>query len=89
MQRDKAERLTDIVIGEAVTVMLAEDDAISAEALARQLSNMMSRESDPARLTALQRAVAEVQAVPAGALDRQGTSVHAFAIPVRPNIKKH
>lgn len=89
MQRNNAERMMDIIIGEAVATMLDGDDAISVEALARQLRAMMLTESDPERLMALQRALAEVQAVRSPAPDRQSASVHGPTARLRPGDNKH
>lgn len=61
MQRNNLERLTDIVIGEAVTVLLNNADRINANALVTSLKRMAVTESNPERLAAIKSALKEVQ----------------------------
>ncbi|MGB9098838.1 hypothetical protein [Erwinia sp.] len=61
MYRNDEEKLTDIVIGEAVMVLLKDDSAISNTALIKQLQAMTADEMDLARQRACRRAVSEVR----------------------------
>ena len=61
MQRDNLERLTDIVIGEAVTVLLNNADLFNANALVTRLKRTAVPESNPERLAAINSALKEVQ----------------------------
>lgn len=53
MQRSNLERLTDIVIGEAVTLLLGDAGRINSTALVATLKRMAALESHPERLAAL------------------------------------
>jgi len=61
MQRTNLERLTDIVIGEAVTTLLSNAERINANALVANLKRMAAIESNPERLAAIKSALMEVQ----------------------------
>lgn len=60
LYRSDEERLTDILIGDAVLQLLA-TDSVSDSALLNKLNDMASYECDPSRQHALQRAIVEVQ----------------------------
>ncbi|MDZ7280086.1 hypothetical protein N4G40_17685 [Pantoea eucrina] len=61
MNRSKFEKLTDIMIGEAVVGLLAQEGRVDTKNLSASLSAMGHRESDPDRLEALRIALDEVQ----------------------------
>ncbi|MCE0491051.1 hypothetical protein LU196_13470 [Pantoea sp. Mb-10] len=61
MKRSKFEKLTDIMIGEAVVGLLAQEGRVDTQNLSASLSAMGNRESDPDRLEALRIALDEVQ----------------------------
>lgn len=58
---DEEELLSDIILGEAVMVLLKSDAAISSAALVRQLQSMAAVETELARQRACRRAIAEVR----------------------------
>ena len=58
---DEEEILSDIIMGEAVMVLLKADAAISSAALVRQLQSMAAAEKDLSRQRACRRAIAEVR----------------------------
>jgi len=58
---DEEELLTDVMLGEAVMVLLKADAAISSAALIRQLQVMVAAENEPSRQRACRRAIAEVR----------------------------
>jgi len=66
MQRSNLERLTDIVIGEAVTLLLGDAGRINSTALVATLKRMAALESHPERLAAMQCALDEVDSGYAG-----------------------
>ncbi|MBD8165235.1 hypothetical protein [Erwinia persicina] len=58
---DEEELLSDIILGEAVMVLLKADAAISSSALIRQLQAMAAGEKELTRQRACRRAIAEVR----------------------------
>lgn len=58
---DEEELLTDVILGEAVMVLLKADAAISSAALIRQLQLMVAAEKETFRQRAFRRAIAEVR----------------------------
>lgn len=58
---DEEELLSDIILGEAVMVLLKADAAISSAALIRQLQSMAAAEKDPSRQRVIRQAIAEVR----------------------------
>ncbi len=60
LYRSDEERLTDILMGDAI-LQLLETGSVSDSALLNKLNDMASCESDPKRQHALQRAIAEVR----------------------------
>ncbi|WP_158780684.1 hypothetical protein [Pantoea sp. BAV 3049] len=61
MYKNEDEKLIDILLGEAVMVLLKEDAAISNAALIKQLHAMAAAESDAARQLTFRRAINEVR----------------------------
>ncbi|MFK8257643.1 hypothetical protein ACFL9S_07640 [Erwinia sp. AnSW2-5] len=58
---DEEELLSDIILGEAVMVLLKADAAISSSALIRQLQMMAATEKEISRQRACRQAIAEVR----------------------------
>lgn len=88
MQRSNLERLTDIVIGEAVTALLGDAGHINSTALITTLKRMAALESHPERLAALECALAEVAKEFPRARQTQDTAITALGS-VLPGNKKH
>lgn len=61
MYRNEEEKLTDILLGEAVMVLLKADAAISNAALIKQLHALAAVETDAARQLACKRAINQVR----------------------------
>ena len=61
MKNTDLTRLADVVLGEAVVVLLSNEDVISAESVARQLRAMESGETTAVRREAIAMALGEVQ----------------------------
>ncbi|KOC91924.1 hypothetical protein [Winslowiella iniecta] len=62
MTRSDEEKLTDIMMGEAVLALIRADGVISNAALIHQLQLMAKAESDGVKRRACQRAINEVRA---------------------------
>lgn len=62
MHRNRMNKLTDIVLGEAVVMLLDRDDSLTATSVATRLKAMATGETDPARREAIMLALGEVQA---------------------------
>ncbi|MBC3945903.1 hypothetical protein H8S21_11255 [Erwinia persicina] len=60
-RNEDEELLSDIILGEAVMVLLKADAAISSSALIRQLQSMAAAEKELYRQRACRRAIAEVR----------------------------
>ncbi|QDY44022.1 hypothetical protein [Candidatus Pantoea soli] len=60
MYRSEDERLTDIVMGDAVLQLLKQAGPVTATALLDKLHTLAGQETDPARQRAFQRAIEEV-----------------------------
>lgn len=58
MSKNDDEKLVDILTGEAVMVLLAQDSPVFAEHVVAQLQAMAASERNPIRLRAFQRAIA-------------------------------
>ncbi|MEN5015795.1 hypothetical protein ABEH87_05455 [Erwinia sp. Eh17-17] len=58
---DEEELLSEIMLGEAVMVLLKSDAAISSAALIRQLQSMAAVEQETLKQRACRRAIAEVR----------------------------
>lgn len=71
MYKNEEEKLSDIVMGEAVMVLLSNDAAISKTALIRQLQDMAATETEVVRQRACRRAIAEVRQSQAQEQNRQ------------------
>lgn len=61
MYRSEVDKLTDIVIGEAVLALLKEDAPVSGATLISRLNAMLKQEEDEGRQQALRRALSEVR----------------------------
>ncbi|ORM64005.1 hypothetical protein PRCB_17765 [Pantoea rodasii] len=62
MQRNQIKKLTDIVLGEAVVLLLCREDNLTATSVVARLKKMATDETDPARLEAIALALGELQA---------------------------
>lgn len=60
MSKNDDEKLVDILTGEAVMALLAQDSPVFAEHVVAQLQAMAASERDPIRLRAFQHAIAEL-----------------------------
>lgn len=60
MSKNDDERLVDILTGEAVMALLAQDSPVFAEHVVAQLQAMAASERNPVRQRAFQRAIAEL-----------------------------
>ncbi|KAA8728792.1 MAG: hypothetical protein LKK36_19680 [Ewingella americana] len=69
MFRSEDEKLTDLLLGEAVVALLKSKSAISIERLLTQLQFMAGRESDPQRKRMCEQVINEIRH---GAKDQQG-----------------
>lgn len=79
MYKNENEKLIDILLGEAVMVLLRDDAAISNAALIKQLQAMAMRETDVVRQRACRRAVSVIRSHLSA--DRDGArndSLHSF-----------
>ncbi|MDW8847799.1 hypothetical protein SD961_18235 [Erwinia sp. MMLR14_017] len=61
MYKDDEERLTDIILGEAVMVLLKDDASINSANLLRLLHSMSASEKDTFRQQACRSAIAELR----------------------------
>ncbi|ORM72778.1 hypothetical protein HA48_13100 [Pantoea wallisii] len=61
MYRSEEERLTDIVMGDAVLQLLKQAGPVTTAALLDKLHALAGQETNPARQRAFHRAIAEVQ----------------------------
>lgn len=61
MYKNENEKLIDILLGEAVMVLLQDDAIISNAALIKQLQTMAIRETDVVRQRACRRAVSVIR----------------------------
>lgn len=89
MQRSNLDRLTDIVIGEAVTMLLGNAGRVNASALVASLKRMAVTESNPERLAALKSALDEVQKEFPRTRESQDASVLTFGTAILSGSKKH
>ena len=91
MYKNEDEKLIDILLGEAVMVLLKDDAAISNAALIKQLQAMAMRETDVVRQRACRRAVSVIRSHLSA--DREGLrhdSMHMFTSEGPPDgTKKH
>lgn len=87
MRRNKQEKLTESVLGEAVISLLEINAPLNGSTLANCIKHMITVEVNPERSHALCCALAEVKASLSSAreADPQTTS----AIPASKDIKKH
>ncbi|WP_338563928.1 hypothetical protein [Erwinia sp. E_sp_B04_7] len=92
MYKNEDEKLIDILLGEAVMVLLKDDAAISNAALIRQLQAMASAESDTVRQRACRRAISEVRSYMAAdhESNKHENMTHMFSSEGPPDgTKKH
>lgn len=89
MQKDKLEKLTEIVMGEAVTALLDSNDKISGATLANRLKSMLVNEANTARREAIEVVLAEVRSEFASARDPMESAVLAFGQSVSDSRRKH
>lgn len=89
MQKDKLEKLTEIVMGEAVTALLDSNDRISGATVANRLKLMLGDEANVERREAIEVALAEVRSEFASARDPMESAVLAFGQSVPDNSRKH
>lgn len=61
MYRSEEEKITDVMIGEAVLILLKSESPISSNALIAQLEAMASETENATRLKAIKVAIVEVQ----------------------------
>ena len=87
MRKYSQEKLTEIVLGEAVMSLLEVNAALNGSALARRIRQMITAEVNPERSHALFCALAEVKASLSSA--REAEPKTTSAIPASKDIKKH
>jgi hypothetical protein len=61
MYRSEDEKLTDVMIGEAVLTLLKSDKSVSSNALIEQLELMAADADDDAKSTIIHKAITEVR----------------------------
>jgi len=61
MYRSEDEKLTDVMIGEAVLTLLKSDKSVSSNALIEQLELMAADADDNEKVTAIRKAITEVR----------------------------
>ncbi|POW57692.1 hypothetical protein C3408_10980 [Candidatus Pantoea alvi] len=88
MQRSKIEKLTDYLIGEAVTALLEQNGSISGASLANRLKAMAMTERDSDRKQALTLALAEIrQEFPSARAVTEPP--RGYSEPLPSSVKKH
>lgn len=89
MQRKSIERLTEIVLGEAVVKLLDNNDRINVASVSSRLRAMAAEEFNPDRLEAIKLAITELQMQAAVREDREKSlATMGMATPSRAG-KKH
>ncbi|WP_434746088.1 hypothetical protein [Candidatus Pantoea rara] len=61
MYRSEDEKLTDVMIGEAVLTLLKSDKPVSSNALIAQLEQMAADADDNAKVSVIRKAITEVR----------------------------
>lgn len=61
MYRSEDEKLTDVMIGEAVLTLLKSDKSVSSNALIEQLELMVADADDNEKVTVIRKAITEVR----------------------------
>ncbi|WP_337010943.1 hypothetical protein [Pantoea sp. AS142] len=61
MYRSEDEKLTDVIIGEAVLTLLKSDKSVSSNALIEQLELMAADADDNAKVAIIRKAITEVR----------------------------
>lgn len=89
MLKDKLEKLTENIMGEAVISLLDSNDRISGATLANKLKSMLRDETDAGRQEAIEKVLAEVQSEFASARDPVDSAALAFGQSVPDNSRKH
>ncbi|WP_054633065.1 hypothetical protein [Pantoea stewartii] len=89
MQKDKQEKLIEIVMGEAITALLDSNDTISGATLANRLKIMLRDEIHDERHEAIEMALTEVRNEFASARDPIDATVLAFGQSIPDNSRKH
>lgn len=89
MLKDKLEKLTEHIMGEAVIALLDSNDRISGATLANRLKSMLRDETDAGRQEAIEKVLAEVQSEFASARDPVDSTALAFGQSVPDNSRKH
>lgn len=89
MQRSKLEKLTEIIIGEAVSTLLEEDARISGSALASRLRLMAATEQNNDRLEAIRQALTEIESEFTSARNVSDAPVFNFNHSAPAGSKKH
>ncbi|WP_438500287.1 hypothetical protein [Pantoea ananatis] len=89
MLKDKLEKLTENIMGEAVIALLDSNDRISGATLANKLKSMLRDETDAGRQEAIEKVLAEVQSEFASARDPVDSVALAFGQSVPDNSRKH
>ncbi|ADD78599.1 Hypothetical Protein PANA_3432 [Pantoea ananatis LMG 20103] len=89
MLKDKLEKLTEHIMGEAVIALLDSNDRISGATLANRLKSMLRDETDAGRQEAIEKVLAEVQSEFASARDPVDSAALAFGQSVPDNSRKH
>ncbi|MCW1833043.1 hypothetical protein OLZ33_13750 [Pantoea ananatis] len=89
MLKDKLEKLTEHIMGEAVIALLDSNDRISGATLANRLKSMLRDETDAGRQEAIEKVLAEVHSEFASARDPVDSAALAFGQSVPDNSRKH
>ena len=89
MLKDKLEKLTEHIMGEAGIALLDSNDRISGATLANRLKSMLRDETDAGRQEAIEKVLAEVQSEFASARDPVDSAALAFGQSVPDNSRKH
>ena len=89
MLKDKLEKLTEHIMGEAVIALLDSNDRIIGATLANRLKSMLRDETDAGRQEAIEKVLAEVQSEFASARDPIDSAALAFGQSVPDNSRKH
>lgn len=61
MYRSEDEKLTDVMIGEAVLTLLKSDKPVSSDALITQLELMVAEADDDSKVSVIRKAITEVR----------------------------
>lgn len=89
MQRSQQDKLTEVLLGEAIMTLLEENAPLNGARLAECLRKMMATETHPDRRNALNFALAEVNAHFSSARRSEKAERRSFSVFPVTGFKKH